>query len=86
MGAIEEGGNIARAMIAGLKESPITLGLMALNVVFLVYIFFTQHEDNQIRRELTSLYVKQQTDIATILAKCIDPSMIENLLRQRNEQ
>ena len=81
MGAIEQGGETARALIAGMKESPITLGLLLINMAFLLYIFASESSEAQTRRELLTLYIKHETEIATLLAKCIDPAALERLQR-----
>jgi len=72
-GLSEEAGQTARSLITGLKESPVTLGLMVINVAFLAYIALSERSATQLRRELTTLYIQQQTRVTELLAKCVVP-------------
>jgi len=86
MGAMEEGGQTVRTLITNMKDSPITLGLMVINLAFLVYLFSAEHSATELRRELTGLFLKQQGETASLLAKCIDPTVLERLLKDRDDK
>ena len=46
-GAVEEGAKVATTVVEGLKNQPLSLALIVLNVVFILFVGWLAHEFNQ---------------------------------------
>jgi hypothetical protein len=69
MGAIEEGGKVASGVVEGLKQSPLSLALIVMNVVCLGVVVWVLNvvANNASRRD--NMILTLATDCAVALSK-----------------
>lgn len=68
--AIEEGGKVARSFIEVLKDEPIALSLVLMNVLLLGFLYYTgivAHDER--KTEMTLLY-ENRKEMAQLLYQC----------------
>ena len=72
-GVVEEGAATARSFIEVLKQEPISLALVVMNIALLGIFYFILTTIAATReREIALLYAEQK-EVREILAKCIVP-------------
>jgi len=64
-GPVEEGAKVATTVVEGLKNQPLSLALIVLNIAFILFVAWLAHEFNQ--RTNHQYEVKDQ-----LIAKLID--------------
>jgi hypothetical protein len=73
-GPIEEGAKVAHGVIAGLKEQPLSLALIVMNLVFVGLFGWMANEFNQ---RTTHQYAVKDELIVKLIDKCRDPSSMQ---------
>jgi len=68
-GAVEEGAKVATGVVEGLKQQPLSLALIVMNVVFIGFAVFVLHALNE--RTVHQYEVKDQL-IAKLIERCRD--------------
>jgi hypothetical protein len=68
-GPVEEGAKVASSVVEGLKDQPLSLALIAMNVIFVMFTGWLAHEWNV--RTTHQYEVKDQL-IARLIDKCRD--------------
>jgi hypothetical protein len=53
-GPVEESAKVATSVVSGLKEQPLALALIVLNILWLVAVFWTSHLNNEREDKLIS--------------------------------
>jgi len=66
-GPVEEGAKVASSVVEGLKGQPLSLALIAMNVIFVLFVAWLAHEFNQ---RTTSQYEVKDQLIAKLLDQC----------------
>ena len=72
-GAIETGGQVATGFIAAMKEEPIALALVVMNLALLVFLWYATSRSSDLRSHDLALYFAQQKETAQMLSRCIVP-------------
>jgi hypothetical protein len=73
MNAIEEGGKVAIGVIDALKNQPMLLAVIILNMLVLGLVFWGIHEQRVENAALTSTLLTQLGNAQELLAKCVVP-------------
>ena len=68
-GAIEEGAKVATGVVEGLRQQPLSLALIVVNVVFVAFFAWIANEFNQ---RTTHQYQVKDELIAKLIDKCRD--------------
>ena len=69
-GAVEEGAEVAKGVVAGLKDQPLSLALIVMNALFILFVGWLAHEFNQ---RTTHQYEVKDALITKLIDKCRDP-------------
>ena len=72
-GPIEEVGQTARTLIDVLKEQPLSLALVVMNLALLGMLWWTTNKQVELRSHDLALYFQQQKEQANLLARCVVP-------------
>jgi hypothetical protein len=72
-GAIEEGAATARSFMDIMKEQPLSLALVVMNVALIVLIWWITNKQTDLRSHDLELYFQNQKETAAILARCVVP-------------
>ena len=81
--ALEQGGKVATSVIEGMKSQPLALGLIVLNISFIVFVAWLAYTINQ-RTE--SQYQVKDAQTATLLAKLDQISEVRAEVRGISER
>jgi hypothetical protein len=68
-GAVEEGAAVAKGVIEGLRQQPLSLALIVVNVVFVAFFAWIANEFNA---RTTHQYEVKDALIAKLIDKCRD--------------
>lgn len=68
--ALEEGGKVARSFIEALKDEPIALSLVLMNVLLLGFLYYTGVVAHDERKVETQLMYENRSEMAKLLAQC----------------
>ena len=72
-GVTEEVGKVAGGFVSSLKDQPLSLALVVMNLAMLVFFYFLLSTvASQREREVTQLH-QEQKDVREMLGKCIVP-------------
>jgi hypothetical protein len=72
-GAIEEGAKTARTFMDIMKEQPLSLALVVMNMALLLMIWWITNRQTELRNHDLNLYFAQQKETASLLARCVIP-------------
>jgi hypothetical protein len=72
-GALEEGAKAAGTFMTVMKEQPLSLALIIMNLALLVFLWFGLKQASDLRSHDLVLYFAQQKESAELLARCIVP-------------
>ncbi len=73
-------GKIAGGFMAVLRGQPLSLALVAMNVVLLFFVFKTAQDYSSTRRYMADLITKQYSEMFSTMAKCIDVDQAKQLI------
>ncbi len=73
-------GKIAGSFMAVLRGQPLSLALVAMNVVLLFFVFQTAQDQSSTRRYMADLITKQYSEMFSILSKCISADEVKRLI------
>jgi hypothetical protein len=62
-GPIEEAGRTARGVVSALKEQPLVLGLLLINLLFMLLVFFNVRENQRRADDMVR-------ELAQLVAQC----------------
>ena len=65
-GAVEEGSKVAQGVIAGLKDQPLSLALIVMNIVFVIFVAWLAYTIND---RTTHQYEVKDTMIGELIGK-----------------
>lgn len=82
MGAIESGEKIASGFMGALKEEPLSLALVAMNLALLMVFWFILSNVSAQREREVGLMYQDKKEVRELLAKCVVP----NDRRTENEE
>ena len=72
-GVTEEVGKVAGGFVSSLKDQPLSLALVVMNLAMLVFFYFLLNTvATQREREITQLH-QEQREVREMLGKCIIP-------------
>ncbi len=66
--------------MAILRGQPLSLALVAMNVVLLFFVFQTAKDQSSTRRYMADLITKQYGEVFLAMSKCIDINEAKNLI------
>jgi hypothetical protein len=69
-GPIEQGGETARALIASMKDSPITLALVVFNLIFVGAVFLGTRANRAAIDRITTTLLAEQSRMTEMLYRC----------------
>ena len=72
-GAVEEGSKVAQGVIAGLKDQPLSLALIVLNIVFVAFVAWLAYTIN----DRTTQQYKAKDDLIESLVGKVGASMVD---------
>jgi hypothetical protein len=72
-GAAEEGVKAAGTFMTIMKEQPLSLALIIMNLALLAFLWFGLKQQSDLRSHDLALYFTQQKESADLLARCIVP-------------
>ena len=72
-GAVEEGSKVAQGVIAGLKDQPLSLALIVLNIVFVAFVAWLAYTIN----DRTTAQYKVKDDLVEQLVSKVGASMVD---------
>ena len=72
-GAIEEGGKTARSFFEVLKEEPLSLALVVMNICLIVLLWWFTSKQTEVREHDLNLFFQSQKETASLLARCVVP-------------
>jgi len=72
-GAVEEGGKVATTLIDSLKSSPVLLGLVVINLVFIGVITWASMNVASARDLIMKQLIEQNAKAQDLLSRCIVP-------------
>jgi len=81
-GAIEEGGKVAESIVDALKREPISLALVLMNVALLLIFFYVAQKSSETRAHEVNMIYENQKHTAELLAHCVDPGTLREILDQ----
>src|SRR5262245_46725352 len=81
-GAVEEGGKIATSIIDVLKQEPISLALVIMNLALLGMFFYVGSKSAETRAREVSMIYENEKRTSELLAKCVDPGTLREILDQ----
>src|SRR5262249_50232233 len=81
-GAVEEGGKVATSIIDALKQEPISLALVLMNVALLLMFFYVAQRSAQTRASEVGVIYENQKHPSELLAHCVDPGTLREILDQ----
>lgn len=81
-GLTEEGGKTIRTFMDVLKQEPISLALVVMNIALLIIFYIVIQAAGTTRaREVAMIYENEKRN-SELLAKCIDPETLRQLIDQ----
>jgi hypothetical protein len=72
-GVIEEGAAVTKTFMDVLKNEPISLALVVMNVALLIIFYFILMAVSQTREREINLLFSEQKDVRELLARCVVP-------------
>lgn len=72
--AFEEGGKVARSFIDIMKDEPIALSLVLMNVLLLGFLYYTGVVAHSEREIETKLLYENRSEMAKLLFQCMPPA------------
>jgi uncharacterized membrane protein affecting hemolysin expression len=76
----EELGQTARNVVGVMKESPLSLALVLVNVLLVGLLFYTGRETLAQRTAISKLIVEQQMQLQPLLAGCVSAETMKVIL------
>lgn len=80
MGTVGDAGRIAGGSMAALKGQPLSLALVVMNMALLLLVFYSANDQNEGRRHMATLILKQQRETEILLSKCIDVDGVRKII------
>jgi hypothetical protein len=83
MGPVEETSKIASGFMIALKDQPLSLALVVMNMALLILVFYTANAEKSSRKYMAELILKQHSETELLLSKCIDVDSIQKMLENK---
>src|SRR5262245_42814790 len=74
MGALEEGGKAAAGFMDAMKQQPLALALVIMNMALLLFFYIILERVSLANREREARISAEQKEIREMLSKCVVPS------------
>ena len=81
MGVEEEAGKAVGGFMSALKDQPLSLALVVMNIALLILVYINASEQNTYRRQVAELLIKNTHETEVLLSKCIDAEEVRKLLQ-----
>lgn len=81
-GPVEEAGKTAGLFMQIMKDQPLSLALVIMNIALLALFWYIARTQSELRSHDIELIFKQQKDVQELLSKCIIPDRRSDLLRE----
>ncbi len=81
MGLTEEAGRAVGGFMVALRHQPLSLALVIMNISLLVLVAWNANEQSTNRRQVAEMIVKQFSETAKLLARCVDADELRKLLQ-----
>jgi hypothetical protein len=73
MSPVRESAEVAMSFMDSMKTQPLALALVVMNFALVGFIFVQSSQFTDQRRENVALFIKVQTEVQQLLAKCVIP-------------
>ena len=81
MGVEEEAGKAVGGFMSALRDQPLSLALVVMNIALLFLVAYNANEQGDYRRQIAELLIKQFGDANILLSKCVDADELRKLLQ-----
>jgi len=79
-GAVEEGGQTARTLITSLKDNPLLLGVLVLNVIFIGMVTWASMNVATARDVIMKQLIDSNSKAQEMLSRCIVPQKSSDII------
>ena len=84
-GPVEEGAKVAGGIVDALRQQPLILALIVMNVLIFAAIFYAVQHQRGIESDLTKMRIQQTGEAQKMLASCIPVDQLKALLDHYND-
>jgi hypothetical protein len=84
MGAEEEAGKAVRGFMSSLKDQPLSLALVVMNLALLILVAWNAREEGNNRKQTAGLIIAKFRETDQLLSKCTSIDEVRKLLHDLN--
>ena len=74
-GAVEEASKVAQEVVGALRSTPVILFILLFNVIFIVVVGWSIHDQRVQHQEVVRLMVENSRHQSELLASCVIPAL-----------
>jgi hypothetical protein len=81
MGVEEEASKAVGGFMSALKDQPLSLALVVMNIALLFLVAYNANEQGDYRRQIAGLLIETFRETEVLLSKCVDAEEVRKLLQ-----